>query len=305
MSKLNRIENKLIKLIPLNFRKSIYFRNFISDMHAHFLSSAEKKILEYMKSLNVKDTILFTGIPKSGNTWARFIIFNYFNILNNNAEKTLTYVELDECQPHELQYPKTCFKPYKQGFPVFVRAHYPYSKIFDSFDKIIYIYRNPLDTLISSYHFFGNRTVPFAHYNVPDTEREKYSDIDYFVLAELPRWIYHYIKTVPKSDVVLCYEEMKQDSFEVILDAFKKLEFPIDENILKKSIEISSFDSIKKMSEETNQSSVIAFNKEAEKKFKGTHTRSGKTKQYLEELDEQTISKAKQLLKKSDIPIEI
>lgn len=304
MAKVNRIENKIIRLIPISVRKSLYFRNFISDLHGKFLSSAEKKFLEYMNSLNVKNTILFTGIPKSGNTWARFVIFNYFNILNFNATKTLTFLELDEVQPHELQYPKTCFQPFKEGFPVFVRAHYPYSKIFESFDKILYIYRNPLDTLISSYYFFGNRTVPFEHYNVPDIERKKYSDIDYFVLSELPRWIYHYKNTVPKSDIVLCYEEMKSDTFGVFFDAFKRLNFPIDEAILKKSIELSSFENINKMSEETNQSSVMAFHKEADTKFLGKHTRSGKTKQYTDELKEETISKAKSLLLRSDISIE-
>ena len=40
---------------------------------------------------------LLFGYPKSGNTWLRFLIFNYFNlILNKNVTSTLTYDHLNK-----------------------------------------------------------------------------------------------------------------------------------------------------------------------------------------------------------------
>ena len=49
----------------------------------------------------------------------------------------------------------------EKGFPLLYRTHKIYKKPYDLFEKKIFIHRNPLDTLISSYYFFKDRKVPF------------------------------------------------------------------------------------------------------------------------------------------------
>ena len=167
-------------------------------------------------------TVLFCGFRKSGNTWSRFIIFNYFNILINGAEETLTYDELNSIQYHALD--GGVAGPFQKGFPYFYRTHWSYSghkRIFEKFSKVIYIYRHPLDVLTSLYHVNAKRT----DMKVP-------SDIDYMAYQNTLKWIKHYKSTAHQSDLILNYERMRQNTKQEILKAFMLMEVDIDESIL-------------------------------------------------------------------------
>jgi len=276
------------KLLPYFLRK--YLKRII-------ITKQDRKIINNFKNSQIKNAILFSGFKKSGNTWARFIIFNYFNILINNANKSLNFDELNTIQSHYLEGGSA--EPFKPGFPPFYRTHAAYKKVFDYFSKVIYIYRNPLDTIISLYFYEKNRTIPFKGYS--QSVRKKLHDIDYFVLYNIHKWIYHYNSTINKSDVILCYERMKKNAYDEFFTAFNQLGFNLEEEVLKKSIIISSTENIKKMARVTNQLYGMAD----PKSFKSEFIRSGKTRQYLTELKPYTIKKVKQILFNSKINIDI
>lgn len=292
MLRLRDIAHEIKKLIP--FPLKFYIKYHVLDQQ---LSKDEKRIIRYFKSEGIKNSIIFSAFRKSGNTWTRFLICNYFNILINNADRTLSYNELGSVQPHTIENGSTDL--FRTGFPELYHTHYPYRKIFKHFSNIIYLYRNPLDTLISLYHMLGNRVVPF--YGCPVTERKKFLNVDYYVLHNLPYWIYHYKSTKDKGDVVLCYEEIRKDPFGVFSVAFKKLGFPLDEAALRKSIAVSSFENIKKMGQETDQKYGIC----SADRFKGEFTRSGKSQQYYGALKSGTIQKARKMLMQANIGIEL
>ena len=65
----------------------------------------------------------------------------------------------------------TTFLP-EIGFPFLYRTHKIYMNSYDLFDKRIFIHRNPLDTLISSYYFYKNREVPFLDDSVKIREND-------------------------------------------------------------------------------------------------------------------------------------
>ena len=102
---------------------------------------------------NNKDTkILMFGYPKSGNTWLRFLLYNYCNLLlNPNVDKTISFDQLNNLQNNVMDR-GTIFNII-EGFPFFYRTHKIYVKPYDLFDKKIFVHRNPLDTLISSLLF--------------------------------------------------------------------------------------------------------------------------------------------------------
>lgn len=260
-----------------------------------FLSDGEKKVVDHLS--NYKKTILIAGHPKSGNTWVRFVIFNYYNILNNGATETLTFDELNSAQCNVLQN-QTTF-PENSWSPLIYRTHYSYRKIFSYFDKIIYIYRNPLDCMISLYHQSKNREVPFYH--EPENIRNKLFDVDYFVKYWFKNWIKYHRSISPKASVTLFYDDLKTYPE----NEFSKLLAIIDDapnkDILLKSIEMSSFDSIKKMANDKNQ----LYGNANKKDFKGNFLRSGKVKQYDEQLTPKTINWVKEQLKKNNINIPI
>ena len=128
--------------------------------------------------LMMKKKILLFGYPKSGNTWLRFLLFNYLNLLlDKNYYKTLTYEELNLLQNNIMDRATTNLP--KEGFPFFYRTHAIYKKPYDLFDFKIFIHRNPLDTLVSAYYFYRDRVVPFP--NDSKDEIKNLHNIDYYV----------------------------------------------------------------------------------------------------------------------------
>ena len=130
-----------------------------------------QRFLHYRKELK----ILLFGYPKSGNTWIRFLIYNYRNLLLNSDEhQTVTYDRLNALQ-NNIMDRGTTFLP-DIGFPFIYRTHMIYMKSYNLFDKRIFIHRNPLDTLISAYYFYKDRDVPFLDDSL--NIRDKLHDIE-------------------------------------------------------------------------------------------------------------------------------
>ena len=245
------------------------------------LSIIDKKVLDKIR--HTVNPILLTGYPKSGNTWVRFVIFNYFNILNNNADITLTFKQLNKTQVHTLT--DGFDKPFEEGYPIFYRCHDSYRRVFDFFDKIIYVWRNPLDTLISYYYYSKNRINPFQHF--PIYRHKQLQDINTFVKYTIDSWIYFHKNTVGRCNIVLKYEEMMKHPFNVFKDMFSDIGFDVDVDILKRSILLSDFRNIRKMEDVHG---CAGFNGE-KSRLTGSFVRSGKTNQYKYELKTETIDK--------------
>jgi hypothetical protein len=93
---------------------------------------------------------------------------------------------------------------------------------------------------------------------------------------------------------------MKQDTFGEFVVAFNILGFNTDEDALRQSIEMSSFENIRRMGRETGQLSGNTG-----KTLIGEFTRSGETNQYLSELESSTIETARKMLLRNGIDIEL
>lgn len=268
----------------VNLALNIVKRQYILPPHHKFMVQTLKK-----KGL-LEDSILLVGAPKSGNTWTRFVIYNYFNILLNDADETLTYEQLNAIQGHSFNEDTITFNAFFPGFPIFFRTHDFYCKIFSHFSKVIFIYRNPLDVLISRYHVESQRT---NHTNI-------LVDIDQFVSKFLIAWIFHYKSIINKCDMVLCYEKMREDPYREFSHLFAQLGIDAQEEILRKSITLSRFENIKQMGRRTKQQ----YGNHHMYTFKGEFTRSGEVKQYAQVLKPETIEKCQAILLKNKIDIE-
>jgi len=239
-----------------------------------------QRFLHYRKELK----ILLFGYPKSGNTWIRFLIYNYRNLLLNSDEhQTVTYDRLNALQ-NNIMDRGTTFLP-DIGFPFIYRTHMIYMKSYNLFDKRIFIHRNPLDTLISAYYFYKDRDVPFLDDSL--NIRDELHDIDFYVLYKINSWINFYDTSIKYADFVINYTEMKQDTEAVFSELLRFLDWDFDEELVKKAIDISSFKKIKKMGDKMSQK---YGNGPKDGSFNGEFTRSGEESQFYHELQEETIN---------------
>ena len=93
----------------LFLKDKYYWYKTHKNLHSFLFKFPEKKILMY-------------GYPKSGNTWLRFLIYNYFSLLKNNSlNNTITYDTLNRLQNNVLDRGNT-FIP-DSDFPLLYRTH--------------------------------------------------------------------------------------------------------------------------------------------------------------------------------------
>jgi len=254
--------------------------NFLRDKY--YWHNTNQKLKKFLKE-EERQIILMYGYPKSGNTWLRFLLYNYRNLLLNPDEiKTISYDRLNTLQNNVMDR-GTIFNS-ENGFPLFYRTHKTYRKPYDLFDKKIFIHRNPLDTLISAFHFYQNREIPFSddHYDI----RDKLHDLDFYVLYKIDLWINYYKISIKHADIVMNYTELKNDTAKELNKLVQFLSWDLEEAIIKKSVEFSAFNNVKKMGEEQNQK---YGNGPKDGSFKGEFTRSGEEGQFNNELKKETI----------------
>ena len=217
------------------------------------------------------------------NTWIRFVIFNYFNILNNNAKKTLTFDELQEIHLKRQHHEE--LNDFGDKYPLVFHTHNSYDghgingnyegypEFFEQFDKMIYIYRNPFDTCISYWHFMENRVG--VDYN---------RSLDNFTQWFLPKWIHHVKTTMVHSDLILDYDDLREYPYNFV-DAISLItEEDVELDVMERVIKLSSFENIRKMSIEVGQ--PYGLGKEV---YKGFFCRDGRSGQYLEIMNENLI----------------
>ena len=230
-----------------------------------------------------EDSILLFGYPKSGNTWFRLLIYNYLNLQGDqNLGSTISFDELNR-QQNNVMDRGSVFLP-ENGFPLFYRTHKIYNRPYTLFNKKIFIHRNPLDTLISAYYFYKNRDIPFS--DDPKNLREKLMDIDFYVSYKINFWIKYFRISVKKADIVMNYSDMKNDTRKELTKLVQFLNWDLDEVLIKKSVEFSSFNKVKKMGKMQSQQ---YGNGPKDGSFKGEFTRSGEEGQFYSKLKKETI----------------
>lgn len=266
------------------------------------------RIIEVL-CMEIEKKILLCGLQKCGSNWVRFVIFNYFNILNNNATKTLTWNELEK--PHLERFRRGIdFEgTYEDGFPNIHHTHnsydghgifvqYPnYPEFFDKFDIMIYIIRNPFDTIISYWHFMMDRDLPA--YPLPDDELRELKTLEGFAKFYLPKWIHHTKTTKHKANIVLDYDILQKDTS----DFKRALELITDDHVneivYQKALEISTFENIKDMSISTGRPSGLGY-----PYYRGYFCRDGRSGQYKDVMSSLLINYIKYECEKEGIKVD-
>ena len=248
----------------------------------YYWHNTNQKLKQFLKGRNDLKILMF-GYPKSGNTWLRFLLYNYRNLfINPEQTHTISFDRLNSLQNNVMDR-GTTFDA-EEGFPLFYRTHKIVKKPYNLFDKKIFIHRNPLDTLISAYHFYKNREIPFS--DDPKKLSTKLQDIDFYVLYKINIWIDFYRVSIKHADYIINYSNMKINCMKELSELICFLNWDFNEELIKKSVEFSSFNKVKKMGEEKDQK---YGNGPKDGTFMGEFTRSGEEGQFRDQLKKETI----------------
>ncbi|KAL2898072.1 Cytosolic sulfotransferase 15 [Bienertia sinuspersici] len=114
-------------------------------------------IISFQTHFEAHDTdILLASLPKTGTTWLKSLLYTI-----TNRENLSKNHPLHTKNPHELVLQLDLNEPdviAQVPSPRLFATHVPYSSLPDSIKtsncRIVYVCRNPLDTFVSSWHYF-------------------------------------------------------------------------------------------------------------------------------------------------------
>ncbi len=256
------------------------------------LSKVYKK--HFLNDSNKRNTIILAATPKSGSTWIRFLFANIIALQEMDG-KVIDFHALDKILPTEAWKDHMCKPWHYKTMPCIVKTHTPYKKIYRHFRKL-FVYRNPLDTMVSQYHYLVTRTADPATPNAyttwksPESIRKKakeWEDVGCSGYMRhsmgLDRWCHFFNNWINYCDVSCSYELLNRIPGTVFKRVINKLSLHVSDEIIEEAINRSDFRRIRALEEKTGKSTRMA---QLSTKF----TRNGRVGQWKNHFDKSDIS---------------
>ncbi|KAK9742690.1 hypothetical protein RND81_03G191300 [Saponaria officinalis] len=262
--------------------KIVKYQGFWCPDVSNYLGS----ILAFQRHFQARDTdLIVASFPKTGTTWLKSLLFSVINREKYDTKHT----PLLSSHPHELvyrlevdvygnafDYPRPCDLNDLPS-PRLLHTHLPYTSLPESIKfsgcKVLYISRNPMDTLVSQWYFFTNAFKKIEGEDFEFVSLEEY--FENFVQGKVPHGpffehaVEYWKASLERPDNVLFlkYEDLMDDPITELkkLAEFAGVPFtPKEESegVIKDIVDLCSIGSMKEM--EGNKSGV--FNKFYEKK---------------------------------------
>lgn len=201
------------------------FNNFFKKIF-----SADKVYLPHKYR---SDDVWLASFPKSGNTWVSFILGNalidYFEkeieMNFDNLQKIIPDIYVSQDIPEKLGFGNT---------PRIIKTHELYRS---EYKKSIYIIRDPKDTMISYYYY------------LKEGHNQKVGAFSDFIRSDrgINSWCKHAKSWINKYDVIISYENLKQDPRAEIKKILNFLSLDIPDERLNEAIKKSSFDNMRQI----------------------------------------------------------
>ncbi|XP_060959738.1 cytosolic sulfotransferase 5-like [Cannabis sativa] len=239
-----------------------------------FPSNLLPNVIAFQKNFKAKyEDIIMASFPKSGTTWLKSLLFSilnrhkyYYNNNNHNNDNEnplLTTISHHLVPAFEFQfysnYPENVHDLDTMPSPRLVSTHIPYASLPDSINKfsksrIIYISRNPLDVIVSFWHFANGH---------PERLSREWT-VEYFVdmfckgdITFGPYWehVLGYWKASlarPENVLFLKYEDLKKDSVGQLKKIAKFVGMPFsqeeeNDGVVEQILEMCSLSKLKNL----------------------------------------------------------
>ena len=210
------------------------------------------------------------GYPKSGTTWLQRLISFSLNAygLEYHPESRGT----DDMNSQRL-INKYIVTPNSDW--VISRSHMPSSRFpLELIDKVVYIYRDVRDVFTSGYFYFGyykeipanrkdNLILNPIYQTMQRRELEKFYKkftadgiLGTFWDQNISEW-QETQQNNQEDIIIISYEDLKMQTFDVIISIFKRLGIAYDEENVSKAVDLNKMDRFKKLNNDSFSNSLM------------------------------------------------
>ncbi|KAH8272950.1 hypothetical protein KR018_012514 [Drosophila ironensis] len=271
----------------------------------HFHRPGISAFLDKVHDLEVRaDDVYLTTLPKSGTTWMQELVWlllndcNFEEALAKDLELRSPFMEFDYLVNEDIERSMKPIEDLKD--PRLIKSHLPLallpSKLWQGTNKVIYVFRNPIDAYVSRYYHgvtFGmnyGKTLQEVFDKLIEKEESLVETMDHayeFYQIRNEPWVFY-----------TSFERMKKDLRGVINDVSRFLGKPVTEQQMERLLKHLSFEEMKK-NPTTNHLWELSQVKHQDK-GKETHNfvRKGQVNGYKDELEPQQIEKANILIQR-------
>jgi len=229
--------------------------NFIKKFKsAHYDKTPSQIVRHFFPSIGLKTSdVIISSFPKSGRNWVLFLIANAIT-QNRGIDIEINFQNIHQIIPHTLS-----SEPKIEGFPRMIASHKTYQK---QKTRAIYVMRHPADVMVSYFYFLKNR------------RNKKLSDFSDFIKNKdkgIPAWKDHVKSWEGHWDVLVKYEDLKEDSLRELKRMLSLFNKEFKEENLNRAVDKSSFKQMSKV----QQKAGLPYKKGSSQKFnfmrKGKH----------------------------------
>lgn len=233
----------------------------------------------------MKPPVLCCSYPKSGRTWLRFVLANYFNEINSLVD-SVDYNNVFTLFPNSGSNPQRGLPAYQymdnNDIPLILFDHSNYNANFDQV-SVVFLIRGIFDTLVSNYFQAKNRLSVF------NGDIKSYVRDDDLGVDNLIRYYNSWSTGLKKvNHQIISYEDMHAEIETYIEKLLIMVGAPVDKGFIEVAVKKSSFDNMKSIEIKNgfvNQNQVLKTNDN-----NALRAREGKIGGYTQHLDAEDIS---------------
>lgn len=191
--------------------------------------------IDMTSSQNKQEIILLSSFPRSGNTWLRLLLTDLFLLLDNrklSQEEVLSISDLyiPDMHCHDINSESGISK--YNLLPI--KTHSKFNEVAFKSNKVILLYRNPADCLISYYYYLKAQGKIHPH-----DEQAK----DSFALSNIQDWIDFYESYLNSkiSVTTVSYENLHTNPERILAKIMETIGIRAPIEIYAKSVERNKF----------------------------------------------------------------
>lgn len=187
--------------------------------------------------------VLLTSYPKSGNTWVKFLFFNYFQHYFGQ-EVNADFEKVNQAYPEIGLNQIRNWQPPFPGVPRIIKTHLKNNR-FTRKARAIHIVRNPYDVMVSYWYYLqAEKRVQYAH------------DFQYYLRDPkygLQAWLTYTQSWMSQHPLVIFYEDLRIDTGTCLQQMLDFLPFECNKESVAYAVESSSMKAMQAMESKSQE----------------------------------------------------